>query len=242
MSNKTINSDSVYVGKLVKLSLIERNEDTNSKEKYIATNYEPYRSIIFTIDKDGLCNDLIYDSPKYAILNHTNDDVYWSMLLKENKHWNIEPKTVIIDSICIGPLLQKFNYNKELTNDDINNIRKNMFNNKFLDENSFTFGYYEYRVPHYTSVSVIGEPRFRKPTYIKNKIRYALFRNFKGKIYRIGPIKNYVEMNEYWNAIETFGSDNISDFLKKGFNVRLNSFKPSKKEGKIKIKTVLNKF
>ena len=115
MDNNVIDRDSIYVGKLVKLSLIERNEDEDTKEKYISTNYESYRSILFTIDKDGLCNDLIYDSPKYAILNHTNDDIYWSMLLKENKHWNIEPKIVVIDSICIGPLLQKFNYNKELT-------------------------------------------------------------------------------------------------------------------------------
>ena len=32
MSNKTINRDSVYVGKLVKLSLIERNEDNMTND------------------------------------------------------------------------------------------------------------------------------------------------------------------------------------------------------------------
>ena len=48
-----IDRDLIYVGKIARVYTLKKNDDTNVKDKYIPIDYEQYRSIIFTIDKDG---------------------------------------------------------------------------------------------------------------------------------------------------------------------------------------------
>ena len=215
MSYKMIDRDLIYVGKIARVYTLKKNDDTNVKDKYIPIDYEQYRSIIFTIDKDGLCNDLLYESPKYAVLNHTNNDIYWSMLLDENKHWGFDPKVVVINSQNIGLFLKKMGFNDELTDYDINYIKNVIFNKKILDDKCYQFGL----VPT-TSSKIIGW--CNKET---DKEKYI-----------IGQTKLYNEMKPYRDAINKFGSDKKISILKKGIQVNLDAFKPSRKEGKVKKK------
>ena len=215
MSYKMIDRDLIYVGKIARVYTLKKNDDTNVKDKYIPIDYEQYRSIIFTIDKDGLCNDLLYDSPKYAVLNHTDNDIYWSNMLKENKHWGFEPKLVVIDAINIGMLLKKLGFGEQLTIDNIKYIKNVIFNKKILEGKCYQFGL----VPT-TSSKIIGW--CNKGT---DKEKYI-----------IGPTKLYNEMKPYRDAINKFGSDKKISILKKGIQVNLDAFKPSRKEGKVKKK------
>ena len=151
-----------------------------------------------------LCNDLLYESPKYAVLNHTNNDIYWSMLLDENKHWGFDLKVVVINTQNIGLFLKKMGFNDELTDYDINYIKNVIFNKKILEGKCYQFGL----VPT-TSSKIIGW--CNKET---DKEKYI-----------IGQTKLYNEM-----------SDKKISILKKGIQVNLDAFKPSRKEGKVKKK------
>ena len=210
MSNKIIKRDSICIGHVAKLDTIRIVDN-----RFIPEIYKVYRSILFTIDDDGLCNDLLYDSPKYAVLNYTDNDVYWSNMLKENKQCGYDLKVVVINTQNIGLFLKKMGFNDELTDYDINYIKNVIFNKKILEGKCYQFGL----VPT-TSSKIIGW--CNKET---DKEKYI-----------IGQTKLYNEMKPYRDAINKFGSDKKISILKKGIQVNLDAFKPSRKEGKVKKK------
>ena len=73
-----IKRDSICIGQVAKIdTLIIKNR------KFTPSIYKAYRSILFNIDSNGLCNDLIYDSPKYTILNYEDKEIK-TMDEKEN--------------------------------------------------------------------------------------------------------------------------------------------------------------
>ena len=210
MINKTIKRDLICIEHVAKLDTIKIVDN-----KFIPVIYNVYRSILFTIDDDGLCNDLLYDSPKYAVLNYTDNDVYWSNMLKENKHWGFDPKVVVINTQNIGLFLKKMGFNDELTDYDINYIKNVIFNKKILDDKCYQFGLI--------------------PSSNKKNIGWYDKDRYKIK-YEVGPTKLYNEMKPYRDAINKFGSDKKISILKKGIQVNLDAFKPSRKEGKVKKK------
>lgn len=145
-TSKTINRDSIYVGQLAKIYTLM----THSKEKpciytpYLnegdlyPANFVPYRSIIFTLDEDNLCNDLLYESPKYGVLNYTDNNEFWSLMNNSN-HWDINYKIAVSYACNLGELLKNLGFNENLTIEDINIIIKSIFNKKFLSENYENF-------------------------------------------------------------------------------------------------------
>lgn len=210
VNNNTIKRDSVCIGQVVKLNTVKIKDN-----KFIPDIYSVYRSILFTIDDDGLSNDLIYDSPKYAVLNYTDNDIYWSNMLKETKHRDFDLKVVVINSLNIGILLKKLGFNEQLTKSDIDYIKRVVFNKKILEDKCYQFGLV--------------------PAYNKKTIGWYN-KDIKKTNYIMGPTKLYYEMKPYREAINEFGSDKKFSILKKGVHVNLDAFKPSRKEGKVKKK------
>ena len=128
--NYSVSIDNIYVGKVFKIygsynkSDVERDINKRSYHSF-------QRHILFSVNEDGLANDLLYNSPEYPIMNITPDD------LLVNKT-GID--TIIAEPYKISDLLKYLDYNDELTYQDILNIRKNIINKKFLDSNYQLFG------------------------------------------------------------------------------------------------------
>ena len=212
VNNNTIKRDSVCIGQVVKLNTVKIKDN-----KFIPDIYSVYRSILFTIDDDGLSNDLIYDSPKYAVLNYTDNDIYWSNMLKDTKHRDFDLKIVVINTLNIGILLKKLGFSEQLTKSDIDYIKRVVFNKKILEDKCYQFGLV--------------------PTNSKKTIGWYDKDQHKER-YEMGPTKLYYDMKPYREAIDKYGSDKKITVLKKGFKVNLDAFKPSRKEGKVKIKKI----
>ena len=212
VNNNTIKRDSVCIGQVVKLNTVKIKDN-----KFIPDIYSVYRSILFTIDDDGLSNDLIYDSPKYAVLNYTDNDIYWSNMLKDTKHRDFDLKIVVINTLNIGILLKKLGFSEQLTKSDIDYIKRVVFNKKILEDKCYQFGL----VPAYNKKSI--------GWYTKDT---------KNANYTMGPTKLYYEMEPYRDAINEFGSDKKTAILKKGFKANLDAFRPSRKESKVKLKKI----
>ena len=216
-----IKRDSVYVGQVAKVF------DINDLSAFI-----PYRSILFTLDDDDLSIDLLYDSPKYPILSVT-DKYYFDKLMK-----NSDGIVVIKDACNWDELLQRFNFSDELSLEDIIKIRKMMFNNKFLYDNCNEFGLMRQLPPsNVTHVDVVGMPKTHYPTLIKNKLSYFFDKMLKQEGFEMLCTKIYSEnyyMTKYWKAIRNLGDDQLIDFFHKGFDIKLDAFKPLKEEGPVK--------
>ena len=125
--------DNIYVGELIKTDDIYQYERDGKKE-LISGAYYSLRSILFVPDEKGLADDLIYNSPKYPILNITDNQKCLS--LGENS-------IVIQNIINLNELLEYFGYEKKLTFDDIMKIRKKFFNGYFGKNHCELFGMIE---------------------------------------------------------------------------------------------------
>lgn len=212
VSNEIIKRDSICIGQVAKIdTLIIKNR------KFTPSIYKAYRSILFNIDSNGLCNDLIYDSPKYTILNYEDNNTYLKNLEKDSKDLGFNPKVVVINTLNIGLLLKKLGFKEELTNDDIIYIKNVIFNKRVLEDKCYQFGL----VPT-NDHKTIG-------WYDKDQHKER---------YEMGPTKLYYDMKPYRDAIDKYGSDKKTAVLKKGFKAKLDAFKPSKKEGKVKVKII----
>ena len=64
-------------------------------------------------------------------------------------------------------------------------------------------------------------------TKLLDKQRYEM-------IYSNNTKESY-EMIQQWEAILSLSNDRLREFINKGVKIRLDAFKPSKKEGKIKM-------
>ncbi len=123
--------DDIYVGEVIKTNIIYRYEGPNKychiKNGQLNTIvYKTFRSILFVPNEYKLANDLLYNSPNYPILNVTDDNTCMSL----------GSSSIVVHNACnLASLLKHFNYQKELTYDDILKIRKSFFNGKFIRNN-----------------------------------------------------------------------------------------------------------
>lgn len=246
MSTKSvINRDSIYVGQVAYINGVkEHNKQNPCKYSYqinegdlYALSFAPYRSILFTPDENKFSIDLLYQSPKYPILNMTDKD-YFDELRRDKGNYSQNGMVVIRDACNLDELLQRFGYDENLTLDDIKKIRQTIFNKKFLYGNCNQFGLMRKLTPSKTThVSVLGEPITHYPTLVRNKIMFLFFKMLRQEGFEILNCKSYAEnfhMMKFWYAIRNFGDDEILDFLNKGFDINLDAFKPTKNEGKVK--------
>ncbi len=128
--NYEVNIDDIYIGELVKVKgSIKRFSGKsdyfyNDGELYLE-QWERYRSMLFVLDKNKKANDLLYNSPKYPILNITND-----LLIKE--------PLVIQDAYSIS-ILKYFLKKDTLTYKDLLYLKRKYLNGHFIRNNEVFF-------------------------------------------------------------------------------------------------------
>lgn len=246
MSTKgVINRDSIYVGQVAHINGVkEHNEQNPCKYAYqinegdlYTLSFTPYRSILFTPDENKFSTDLLYDSPKYPILNVTDKD-YFDELRRDKGNCSPNGMVVIKDACNLDELLQRFDYDENLSFEDIKKIRQTIFNSKFLYENCNEFGLMRRLPPsNVTHLSVVGMPITHYPTLIRNKMMYLFAKMLRQEGFEMFNCKSYAEnfhMMKYWYAIRNLGDDELLDFFSKGFDINLDAFKPAKIEGPVK--------
>ena len=135
------NIDNIYVGELVNTNRIYRwyHESKNKSEiisdsPWEVDKYIKLRNILFSLTKDNLSNDLLYDSPNYPILNISS----YNTLSKLNNNL-----TIIKDATKLKILLEYFGYKNNLDESDIIKIKNTFFKPTFILDLSLLFGYIE---------------------------------------------------------------------------------------------------
>lgn len=220
-----VNRDEIYVGEVVRAEGVYCFGGDNDFFGVKAGQLHPYgcynyRSILFVPDEDGFSNDLLYRSPCYPILNVTDNKT--CLDLGKNS-------IVIAGAYSMGPLLQYFDYKKDLSYKDILKIRKIFFTSNFAKDNCELFGWKETMaedVTFYKNGGKVEEPRqlekLRKD-YRKNQ--RAGCRSFV--LTGDGPLDE-----EYWHVLDDRADNTLLEAIQ--WRERMNAFVPHASEGKIK--------
>ncbi len=92
---------------------------------------ESHRIIVFALDEQQYANDLLYQSPKYPVMNLTNDEEC------------LKAEIVITNyAFCIDKLLEYFHFPKILTYKEVEKIPM-IFQSNYILDHSQDFGVYE---------------------------------------------------------------------------------------------------
>ena len=118
-SGKSVRREKIHVGKLSVVS--ELDFDDEAKMLYIG-NVQDCRSILFIVDEQGLAQDLLYDSPRYPVLDVSDDE---QCVIKKGCE-----KPIVLDSWNLERLLKSLGYASMLTGEDILRIRNTIFDSK----------------------------------------------------------------------------------------------------------------
>lgn len=169
---------------------------------------------------ESLSNDLLYQSPSYPVLNVSDDELCLS--IGENK-------IVIKDACNLNELLEYFGYKKELTYEDIIELRRTFFTGRFAKDNCELFGYKETMVDDvtfYKNGEIVTDPKElerRRIEFIsEQKAGHRMFSsNSEG-----------ILSHDYWEVLDRLGDNSIKDALL--WQEKMNSFTPHKEEGPIK--------
>ena len=127
-NNYVVDRSSIYFGILVE----NKDEIHNLGDvgnSYYPSIYKVYRPILFRLDENNCANDLLNNTPNYPVLGHLPIHVF-----QKNK-------VMVIDSFCLGDLLEYRGYSELLDLSDVISIRNKIFTYRFLFENSSLFGY-----------------------------------------------------------------------------------------------------
>lgn len=227
----------IFAGNLVKAESIYRHKGDYEifhikTGQLITGNCYSYRSILFVPNEKKLANDLLYNSPSYPILNVTDDDICLGL----NKG-----SIVIKDACNLEALLKYFDYNKELTFEDIMRIRKTFFTGKFAKDHCKLFGYKETMAEdltfysgdkEITSIKEIKKQRKQFKSLQKCGIRFfkmicegLLPREYWYLLDQMGdsPLLNASEWDEEMNSYMP-----LMDFF--NWHEKMDVFKPDKEE------------
>lgn len=226
MKNKKyiVSRDDIYVGKVVKTtSAIYRNEDDmdffRTKPGQLCTiGYKSYRSMLFVPNENGMSNDLLYRSPGYPILNVTADEICL----------NIGINRILIQDACnLASLLEYFGYKKDLTYEDIINIRKTFFTGTFVKDNCELFGYREFMPEDWKFYSNGKEVTDLEE--IEERRRQCRLRQQAG--YRIFyGVSESPLPREYFDVLDYMGDNTLIKYR----NEKINAFEPDRQEGPVK--------
>ncbi len=201
--------ENIYVGSLVITNKIyfikEDNPHMEKKAEWLDTKTcTLYRNILFVPNDELLADDLLYNSPNYPVLNMTDPNLI-----------NFKGDSIIIKDTCnLEELLKYFNFKDELTYEDIIKIRKMFFTGRFAMDNCTLFGYSEV------------EPSGLKSYDDGLDKLYNTHRKFM-------KTNNGILSDKYWHALDQRGNNKLIDILYYE-DMQIDTFKPSKKEGKIK--------
>lgn len=220
-----ISRDDVYVGSVVLAhNIYRRDADVflGTKAGKLDTScWMPYRSMLFVPNEDQLSNDLLYNSPSYPILNVTADDICL----------NLGKDSVVVKGVCsLGPLLEYFGYNKELTYADIMRARETFFTGRFAKDNCELFGWKEAKPEDWTyyeeGIQVTDPRRLKRIIAREERARKRGHRSFMGVSESILP-------KEYWDVLDDLGDNSLWDILG-GWETKFDAFVPHKNEGPVK--------
>ena len=141
MYNKkyVVDRSGIHIGKVVS----EFYQDTpiytknNVKTRTDLISKEELRSIIFTINEEGLSNDLLFNSPNYYVEGITNSKPVYTPI---NDKGVVKSRIIITNPYNLDKLLKFCNFKDEITYYDIEAIRWTFFSKSFLRKRPDLFG------------------------------------------------------------------------------------------------------
>ena len=213
--------DNVYVGKVIK---INTNENIQNRHQVLFHSIECYRSMLFTLTKKKLANDLLYQSPYYPVLGMT-----------DNEEFAIPCKDIIVvkNAYNLEELLRYFGYNEELNYKDILDVRKKFFSDRFAKDNCELFGQkeiFESSIPN-KPISEINSKEDKREAKLREKTIDAGYRFFM-------PIKESVLSRELWYVLNGNGNltraDIVAAYQMTHFILPKDVFLPPKNEKNVK--------
>lgn len=215
-----ISRDSIYIGTIIKTNRKNIILDQNTG-KLRVNSFEEIRNILFTPDSRGFAKDLLYSSPDYPILNMTSSNFLDS---------TNEIVTLIHETYNLDKLLSYLGYYMYLEYKDIVEIRKNIFGGNFTRQNPELFGWNEIKFENlefYRNGVKITDPKeieARKWAIMINRRKNDLFQTF---------IRYNNQLREFEEVINAKSDNSLGDVLL-GRKFKIDTFAPSKEEGKIK--------
>ena len=221
MENKkyVVCRDEIYVGEVVRTDSIYRYEGDDdffrTKPGQLSPcSWRSYRSMLFVPNEDKLSNDLLYRSPNYPILNVTDD----------NACLNLGENSIVINDACnLAALLEYFGYKKDLTYEDIMEIRRTFFTGRFGMDNSKLFGMEEFIPSHFM------------PNITDHDKRYELYKKSLslGSERQFGSISTNELPRELMAVLDERGNKSLMDVIN-GFDEKIDTFTPHKEESLVK--------
>lgn len=223
--NYKVCRENIFVGEVVKTDKVYRQSEdslflTTKAGKLTTSSWFSLRSMLFVPDDELYADDLLYQSPHYPALNITDDDLCLSLG---------NSAILVKDSFNLNELLEYFGYEKELSYEDIINIRKTFFSGHFAMDNCELFGWKETMaedITFYVNGQKVSDPK--KLEKLRNEYRRNQglgHRSFSG-------IQDSVLSREYFDILDERGDNSLLDAIE--WHERMNAFKPNRKEGKIK--------
>lgn len=220
-----VSRDNIYVGEVVRTDSIYRYEGEEdffrTKPGQLSTGpWRSYRSMLFVPNENKLSNDLLYRSPNYPILNVTDDETCL----------NLEENSIVITDACnLSVLLEYFGYKKDLTYEDIMEIRKTFFTGRFAKDNCQLFGWKEIMaedVTFYVNGEEVTNP-------IQLGLRRRQFRAEQQAGHRMFyGVSESPLPREYWEVLDKRGNNTLMDAIQ--WHEKMDAFAPHKQEGPIK--------
>lgn len=150
----------------------ELNEQTLNDSDYKFYCGIPLRGMLFTIDADGLAEDLLYSTPKYPITN---------VLPKVDVEGNI----IVNHFINLDLLLKYLKYGELLTRNDLKAINRLLISHeKWLNKNMHLFGLHKLGldgycredneiIPYdiYDNLRWVNRPEFHTPQKVEQTVQ-----------------------------------------------------------------------
>lgn len=217
--------DNIYVGEVIRTRCVFNRGlavlNGKETEKLGVDRWRSYRSILFTLNEDNLAEDLLYNSPNYPVLNISDDE----------KCMDFDEHIILVKSAYnISELLKYFGYREELTYEDIVKVRKAFFSPKFVYNYCELFGYKNMKpeeLTYYRHGVEITDPKKRKKC-----IAYEKRQQFLGHRTYLSIDENTLS-REYWDVLMNRKDNSLIETLIYD-GVKVDSFAPYKREGKIK--------
>ena len=225
--NYKVNRDDVHVGSVIytNMSRIYRVVDdyrtVNSlKGKLTPNAWRTFRNMLFIPTEDKYCDDLLFNSKKYPILNMTDDDRVLSL----------EGNQILISDACnLALLLQHFDYADKLGYKDLLRIRNTFFTGRFAMDNCELFGFTEL-FEDKDSVCIDG--RILDFEQLSRLESLFCFNELSSKRSFVSNGKNVLPY-EYWHALDSRGDQATVNLLTHEI-IRRDMFEPPFEEGPVK--------